>query len=104
MLLLRDDTVLEIFEDAAKPPGWIEVIDIQNEEYEFCDEHGQRYVGVVTGSSGWSGTAQFVLRPEAAPQLGNVIDLVDRAQAIEPNKYFGDLDALRRHLTAPPSK
>jgi hypothetical protein len=45
IFILRDDLVLEVFDTSDNPPNWIEPIDIENEEYSFCDDHGQRYGG-----------------------------------------------------------
>ena len=97
--MLRDDPVIEVFDSPDHPPSWIEGFDIENGEYQFCDERGQRYVGVVTRSSSWRRQPEFVLRPEGAPELENVLDLIRRAEAIEPNNQFPDLEALRQHLT-----
>lgn len=94
MLILRDDPVIEVFDTPEKPPNWIEAIDIENEEYSFCDDHGQRYVGVVTQLEGWSRPASFELRPVGAPDIAIAIALVDRAVAIEPNGRFVDLAVL----------
>lgn len=99
MLILRDDPVLELFESPATPPNWIEAIDIVNGEYSLCDEHGQRYVGVLSKPVGGLSPEKFELRPEGAPDILNALSLVDRAVALEPNKYFADLSSLRRHLT-----
>lgn len=99
MLILRDDPVLELFESPSAPPNWIEAIDIVNGEYSLCDEHGQRYVGVLSKPVGWLSPEKFELRPEGAPDISNALSLVDRAVALEPNKYFADLSSLRQHLT-----
>ena len=101
MLMLRDDKVIEIFDSPENPPAWIEAIDIENEEYRFCDEKGQRYVGVIVRPVGYFRSGAFELRPEGQPQLKNALDLVDAAVGIEPNERYGDLDLLRRHLARP---
>ena len=53
MLILRDDPVIEVFASPDNPPNWIEPIDIENEEYSFCDDNGQRYAGLITQPAGW---------------------------------------------------
>jgi hypothetical protein len=102
MLILRDDPVLEIFESPSSPPDWIETIDIENDEYSFCDDHGQRYVGVIVKPakrfSLWFRPDRFELRPEGIPDIANALALVDRAVEIEPNRFFSDLASLRLHL------
>ncbi len=98
MILLRDDPVIEIFASPDNPPERIEPIDIENEEYAFCDDDGQRYTGIITQPAGWFRPAAFVLQPNGLPDMANAIALVDRAVAIEPNDDFPDLASLRSHL------
>ena len=98
MLMLRDDQVIEIFESAPTLRDGIEVIDIENQEYQFCDHNGQRYVGMVTEKSGWFSSGNFELRPEGTPDIKNALRLLDSAIALEPNKTFTELEALRAYL------
>jgi hypothetical protein len=98
MLILRDDPVIEVFESPKEPPNWIEAIDIENGEYSFCDDNGQRYAGVVTQPAVWFRPAVFELHAVGAPDTANAIALVDRAVAIEPNRRFADLASLRTYL------
>jgi hypothetical protein len=98
MLVLRDDLVIEIFESAPTLRDGIEVIDVENEEYQFCDQNGQRYVGVVTEKSGWFSSGNFELRPEGTPDINNALRLLDSAVDLEPNKKFADLESLRAYL------
>lgn len=106
MLMLLDEPVIEVFQDPTSPPAWIESIDIENDEFSFCDTEGQRYIGVVTEPARWFRGAVFELRPTGDPDLANVLSLVDRAILIVSNPHFADLEALLRHLkakqTAPP--
>jgi hypothetical protein len=94
ILMLRDDHVIEIFESPPTLKDGIEVIDIENHEYEFCDQNGQRYVGVVTEKRGWFSSGNFELRPEGTPDVKNALRLVDSAVSLEANKSFTDLEAL----------
>jgi len=98
ILMLRDDRVIEIYESLAPLKGDVETIDIENQEYEFCDQNGQRYVGVVTEKSGWFRSGDFELRPEGNPDVKNALRLLDSAVALEPNEGFTDLEALRAYL------
>ena len=98
MLILRDDPVIEVFDSPDHPPSWIEAIDIENAEYQFCDDHGQRYIGVITRPSGWIRNAKFQLRPEGRADLKKAMALVDRAEQIEPNDPFPRLESLRQYL------
>ena len=99
IIMLRDDAVIEVFDSADNPPDWIEGIDIENGEYQFCDDRGQPYVGVITRPSGWHKQPEFLLRPQGAPELRNVLDLIERAETIEPNDRFPNLEALQKHIT-----
>lgn len=104
MIMLRDDPVIVVFDSPEVPPNWIEWIDVQNGEYQFCDDQGQQYVGIVTQPKGWIKQPTFALRPEGAPNLKNVPDLIDKAHSLESNAHFPDLASLRRHLTKGPSQ
>ena len=98
MIILRDDPVIELFDSPDNPPNWIEAIDIENKEYQFCDEYGQRYVGVITRPSSFLRAAHFELRPEGTPDLKNALSLIDNAELIERNERFARLAALRQYL------
>ena len=100
IIMLRDDQVIEVFDSPDNPPGWIEGIDVENGEYEFCDDRGQRYVGIMIQPSSWGRQCEFALHPEGTPELQNVLDLIARAETIEPNDRFPDLKALRKQLTS----
>jgi len=91
--------MIEVFRSADAPPSWIEAIDIENGEYRFCDERGQRYKGTITHPPGWFKAAEFRLLPEGSPSLNNALELIDGAQGIEPNDQFPNLESLRRYLT-----
>ena len=99
MIMLRDDPVIEIFDSPDFPPNWIEAIDIENGEYQFCDDRGRRFVGEITGAAGFFRAAQWRLRPEGAPDIKNVLTLLERAKMIEPNDKFPDLETLKKHTT-----
>lgn len=99
MIMLRDDQIIEIFRSADAPPNWIEEIDIENGEYRFCDERGQRFVGEISRPAGWFKAALYRLRPEGTVSLNNALELIDGAEGIEPNDEFPDLESLRHHLT-----
>jgi hypothetical protein len=102
MLMLRDDHVIEIFESAPTVRDGIEVIDIENQEYQFCDQDGQRYVGVVVKKGRWLKSSNFELRPEGAADIANALRLLDSAVGLETNKRFTDLEAVRAYLLKNP--
>jgi hypothetical protein len=101
MLLLRDDRVLETFESPEQPPDWIEWIDVENEEYAFCSEDGQRYRGQLVRSAGFFKSEEWRLAPEGPADPKNAISMVDRATDIDRHRStFPDLASLRQHLTS----
>ena len=99
MIMLRDDPVIEVFESPLKPPSWIEVVDIENSEYQFCDDAGQMFVGEVVEPSGLFGQRRFRLREQGSPDLANALGLLQKAKRLEVNPFFLDLASLRIHLT-----
>jgi len=100
MILLRDDRVIEIFESPDNPPDWIEGIDIENNEYQFCDETGQIYKGHIVKPSGSIKQAEWNLQPDGVPDIGNLKELIDQAESIKPTDQFPNLETLKK-LTQP---
>ncbi len=100
MMILRDDQVIEVFDSPDRPPNWIEAIDVQNEEYRFCDDAGQRYVGEIIRPGKWFRQATWRLRREGEPDIKNAIDLINQAKLIEPNDRLPDLEALKQYITS----
>jgi hypothetical protein len=64
MMILTDDHAIELFDSPGHPPNWIELLDVENGEYQFCDDSGQRYVGEIARPAGLFRPAQWRLRPE----------------------------------------
>ena len=86
MLILRDDQVIETFTSPGLPPTWIETIDVENEEYEFCDTDGQRFIGKITKGKNFYSLDTFELVPDGAPNIDNLTSILDRALFVERNK------------------
>jgi len=101
ILMLRgDDHVMVLFGSVDEVSRRLETIDIENDEYQFCDVSGQRYVGVVTRPIGRFSSGAFELRTVGPPEIGNAVELIDRATGLEANEWYKDLASLRRHLTS----
>jgi hypothetical protein len=98
MLMLTDDRMIRIFVSPPTQKDRIEFIDVMNQEYQFCDQNGQRYVGVVTEKPGWFRSGDFELRPEGTPDIRNAMRLLDSAVSLESNETFPSLEALRAYL------
>ena len=99
MLILTDDMMLETFESPDHPPNWLEWIDVANEEYSFCSDRGQRYVGQLVRSARFFRAEEWHLVAEGEPDLNNALELVDRAYDVDENRCcFPDLGTLRKHI------
>ena len=94
MMMLRDDLVLELFDDPRTPPAWIEGIDVNNKEYSFCDVHGQRYEGRITTPGTLLHQARFHLEAVGNPDLANALDMLGRASGMEKHGRIENLPAL----------
>jgi hypothetical protein len=77
MLLLLDEPTLMLFETPDKPPDWLEAVDVLNNEYRFCDDNGQLFVGVSTHPGGRFRDPEYVLQPQGPPAIANALKLVD---------------------------
>jgi len=98
MMMLRDDLVIELFDDPRTPPAWIEGVDVENKEYAFCDVNGQRYEGRITTPGTLLHQPRFQLEVIGSPDLANALDLLSRAAGIEKNERIGDLAMLREFI------
>ena len=97
MIILRDDRVIEIFDSPNSPPDWIEGMDIENQEYQFCDDIGQIYVGQISKSSSSLRQASWSLQPFGDPDIRNLKELINKAEVIEPNDQFPNIETLKNH-------
>ena len=97
--MLRDDRVIEIFDSPNSPPDWIEGMDIENQEYQFCDDIGQIYVGQISKPSTAFRQASWSLQPYGKPDIRNLEELINKAETIEPNDQFPNIETLKNHTT-----
>jgi hypothetical protein len=98
MMVLLDEPTLMLFESPDKPPEWLEAVDVLNNEYRFCDDNGQRFVGASTDPDGRFRGSEYALRALGSPDIANALELVARAGMIMPNPWFADVDSLRCYL------
>ncbi len=47
-MALDSDRELYLFATIPEAEAWLEAIDIEGEEYDFCDESGQRFAAEIT--------------------------------------------------------
>src|SRR6516225_1461194 len=99
MFMFRDDGIIETQESHAAPPDWVEWIDVENGEYEFCDDTGQRYCGALLQSIGFFRREKVGLVPDGEAHRDHILSLVDRAKGVDSKRSkFPDLDSIRRYL------
>ncbi len=75
--------LLHLFSDAAEAESQLEAIDIENAEYEFCDDTGQRFVGQVVAPAGALHSGKFHLRPDGAPNPSILASILSWARSLE---------------------
>jgi hypothetical protein len=80
MLLVIDrDNNLSIHASVRDAEGHLETIDIEDGEYQFCDEHGQPYVGEILKPVGKFSSGQFRIVPHGTPDPTLPLALVSRS-------------------------
>jgi hypothetical protein len=68
----------------------LEAIDITNREFEFCDDTGQRFAGVVSEATSTFRGGRFRLEPAGAPSKAHIAELVSRARSIDKTEQLPD--------------
>ena len=80
MLLVIDrDNNLSIHASVRDAQGHLETIDVENGEYQFCDESGQPYMGEVLKPVGKFGSGQFRIVPRGAPDSTLPLSFISRS-------------------------
>jgi len=97
--MLDDERAIHVFDSPEDAMSWVEPIDIENQEYRFCDEAGQIYEGIVDKPNRFT-LGDCTLRTVGAPNTQNAVELIDAAISIEPNDKFSNIESLRRHITS----
>ena len=97
LVLETNGSLLHLFSSATEAESHLEAIDIENGEYEFCDETGQRFVGEVIALATTFRTGSFRLRPDGVPDRAVVWSFLARARSLERQcDGVRTLDDLRR--------
>jgi hypothetical protein len=65
LVLEINGALLHLFSSAAEVESYVEAIDVENSEYEFCDDSGQRFVVEIIQLPGFIRAVVSVLRPLA---------------------------------------
>jgi hypothetical protein len=98
----KDDKSLMAFPSIDGVKGQCELIDVQNGEYEFCDDEGQRYSHAVKKSKvvfGLFSSETFVLVPHDVPEIQNVLQLIDKTLYFDGKRCgIGSVDELKAQI------
>jgi hypothetical protein len=99
LVLEKDDGSLFLFSSTEEAESHFdfEAIDVENGEYEFCDDRGQRFVGEIISPISMFRAGSFRLKPDGTPDTTIIKSLLSRARSLEHG--FGEaknLDDLRR--------
>ncbi len=80
LALEKDDASLHLFTCMSEAETHFEAVDVQNGEYEFCDERGQRLAPEIVNPVTTFGSGNYRLRPTGAPESALFSSLVSRAR------------------------
>ena len=97
LVLETNGRLLYLFSTAREAELHLEAIDIENREYEFCDDAGQRFSGEIIVPVTTFGAGSFRLRADGKPDRAVVRALLARAHSLERScDGIRTLDDLRR--------
>jgi hypothetical protein len=100
LLVLDRDNCLDLFESVEAAEKELETIDIENKEYEICDDTGQRFVGDVLAAATTFGAGRFRLVPAGPPEAALPFQIVTRAQLLGgPLNDLKNIEDLRRKFS-----
>ena len=104
MLLVLDQAgYLDIYASLADAEKQLETTDIENGEYEFCDQTGQRFEGQITAPITSFRSGSFRLIPKQEPDPALPLSFVARARKLGRSlKHIRNLEALKVALTKSP--
>lgn len=76
-------SLLHLFSSVAEAESQLEAIDVQNGEYEFCNDTGQRFVGDIVEPVTKFRAGSFRLKPDRAPDKAVVASFLSRSRSLE---------------------
>lgn len=96
LVLETNGCLLHLFSSVPEVESYLEAIDIENQEYEFCDHTGQRFVGEIVSPVTTFRAGRFRLVANAAPDPQLLSSFLARARRLDRGcDEFQTLDALR---------
>lgn len=75
--------LLHLFSSIAQTEAHLEAIDVENNEYEFCDDSGQRLVGEIITAVTRFRAGSFRLKPVGVPDKAVVASFLYRTLSLE---------------------
>jgi hypothetical protein len=101
LVLETNGSLLYLFSSALEAESHLEAIDVENSEYEFCDDTGQRFIGEIIAPVTKFGAGSFRLKPDGAPDRAVAASFVSRARSLDQTcNGIKSLDDLRRLYVA----
>jgi len=99
LVLETNGGLLYLFSSAAEVESHFEAIDVENGEYEFCDDTGQRFVGEIVSPATKFRAGKFCLKSDGIPDRAVVVSFLSRARSLERGcDGIKSLDDLRRRV------
>jgi hypothetical protein len=97
LVLETNGSLLYLFSSVGEAESHLEAIDIENHEYEFCDDTGQRFVAEMTAPVTALRAGSFRLRPDGLPDKAVVSSFLSQARSLARGcDGVKTLDELRR--------
>jgi hypothetical protein len=92
ILVLDKDKSLYLFSSPSEAEAQLEAIDIENGDYCFCDDTGQKFVAEITSPVAAFRSGHFRLAPEGASDAELLTSFLARARSLE--RAYGELRTL----------
>ena len=99
ILAIDTDNLLHLFESIKEACNCIEAIDIENNEYEFCDEIGQKYKPSILSPVTTFRAGTFTLKPIGEPDKNILISIITKSKSLDTVvDNINNLDELKKIL------
>jgi hypothetical protein len=107
IFVLDEANVLYVAGSEAELQGAFEGVDVEDGAYRFFDESGNPLVveftehnrrGRILGLVPWVRSGKYRLLPNDIVIAPHLSEILNKAIAVEPNRYFSDIEAVRRAL------
>lgn len=92
IMVIDKDNVLYLLESIHETENYLEAIDIENGECDFCDETGQLFQAKITSPVTTFKEGSFILEPAGESNSDIPLSFLARAQSL--GKSCENLDAL----------